>query len=267
MRGKAWRVRWKCPPHAPCRAAIGRALHFCNNLPQPKARNPVERMGAEQSAWEDGHAYDSPSGRQGSPIHFRKPRSAIRTPSMSHRNGEGAQHSPGQSWTASYDSWSSAGSSMTKAGMSRAMVDEANLAQAQDERAAKFSRAQQWAEQQHTAWERGRARSIEAHEQRHATLEQVEAVRRHKAEQGREGREHSAHMDRVLAASDLADLEQKEDEAAAARERRWHALAAGRNEVHYNTINQADQVAAPAHTRRGVAGDGCTWSAGEGSAG
>ena len=49
--------------------------------------------------------------------------------------------------TPSYDSWSSAGSDMTKAGLSRAMVDDAKWVQAQEERDLKLPRELQRAEE------------------------------------------------------------------------------------------------------------------------
>ena len=42
--------------------------------------------------------------------------------------------------TPSYDSWSSVGSDMSKAGLSRAMVDDAKWVQAQEERDLKLPR-------------------------------------------------------------------------------------------------------------------------------
>ena len=76
------------------------------------------------------------------------------SPTLSHRSLS--------SRTLSYDSWSSAGSDMTKAGLSRAMVDDAKWVQAQEERDLKLPREQQRAEERRAKMERGRARTMAA---------------------------------------------------------------------------------------------------------
>ena len=64
--------------------------------------------------------------------------------------------------TPSYDSWSSVGSDMSKAGLSRAMVDDAKWVQAQEERDLKLPRELQRAEERRAKMERGRARTMAA---------------------------------------------------------------------------------------------------------
>ena len=64
--------------------------------------------------------------------------------------------------TPSYDSWSSVGSDMSKAGLSRAMVDDAKWVQAQEERDLKLPRELQRAEERRAKMERGRARPMPA---------------------------------------------------------------------------------------------------------
>ena len=179
------------------------------------------------------------------------------SPTLSHRSLS--------SRTLSYDSWSSAGSDMTKAGLSRAMVDDAKWVQAQEERDLKLPRELQRAEERRAKMERGRARTMAARGQPARIDRAIEAVRRHKAEQGREGREQSARIDRVLAARESLHLKQREDEAAAARERR-RRVTASREEVYYNNISYAKQVlATPPHKsgegRRG-AGHACVGGVG-----
>ena len=208
-------------------------------------------MGAEQSSLPDGHEDDersvSSNDRQESSVNAQalSPRTShspkgerARSPTLSHRN----LSSRTLSGAASHDWWSSAGSDMTKAGLSRALVDDAKRVQAQEERVLKWPREQQRAEEQRAKWERGRARTVAAREQPARVDRAIEAVRRHKAEQGREGREQSARIDRALAARGILHLEQKEDEAAAARERRRQLAGQAREEVYYNNVSFANQV-------------------------
>ena len=219
-------------------------------------------MGADQSRFDpDGHEDDersvSSNDRPASSIN--SPRTLSHSP-LSHRMGERA-HSPTlshrslSSRTLSYDSWSSVGSDMTKAGLSRAMVDDAKWVQAQEERDLKLPREQQRAEERRAKMERGRARTMAARGQPARIDRAIEAVRRHKAEQGREGREQSARIDRVLAARESLHLKQREDEAAAARERR-RRVTASREEVYYNNISYAKQVLAARLTSRVRGGGG-----------
>ena len=222
-------------------------------------------MGADQSSLPDGYEDDersvSSNDRQASSINSPHPSS--HSP-LSHRMGERAPSptlshrslsSRTLSWTPSYDSWSSAGSDMTKAGLSRAMVDDAKWVQAQEQRDIKLPREQQRAEERRAKMERGRARTMAARGQPARIDRAIEAVRRHKAEQGHEGREQSARIDRVLAARDSLHLKQREDEAAAARERR-RRVAASREEVYYNNISFAKQVLAARLTSRVRGGGG-----------
>ena len=80
------------------------------------------------------------------------------SPTLSHRS----LSSRTLSRTPSYDSWSSAGSDMTKAGLSRAMVDDAKWVQAQEERDLKLPRELQRAEERRAKMERGRVRTMAA---------------------------------------------------------------------------------------------------------
>ena len=211
-------------------------------------------MGAEQSSLPDGHEDDehsvSSNDRQESSVNVDRssPRMShspkgerARSPTLSHRN----LSSHTLSGAASNDWWSTAGSDMTKASLSRALVDDAKRVQAQEERVLKWPREQQRAEEQRAKWERGRARTMAAREQPARVDRAIEAVRRHKAEQGREGREQSARIDRALAARGILHLEQREDEAAAARERR-RLVQLPREEVYYNNVSFANQVPAAA---------------------
>ena len=152
--------------------------------------------------------------------------------------------SPTMSRTASYDddSWFSTDSDMTKAEYSRRLVDEHKLAQADRERFAKPSRAEQRAQQQRAAMERGRARVDAVREQRRAALEQVDAVRQANAKLAGSVRQQSARIERDIAASGNAHLEQKESDAAAARERQRQALAASRVEVFDHNVGRAREV-------------------------
>ena len=222
-------------------------------------------MGAEQSSLPDGHEDDersvSSDDRQGSsmnsprishsPMSHGKAERA-RSPTLSHRN----LSSRALSGTASYASWSSIGSEMTKAGLNRALIDDAKQVQAQEERLLKLPREQQRAEEQRAKVERGRARTMAAREQPARVDRAIEAVRRHKAEQGREGREQSARIDRALTARGILDLEQKEDEAAAARERRRRVAGESREEVYHNNVSFANEVPAAAPQE-------CVWEGGE----
>lgn len=254
------------PVYFPCRpSAISLADRVTNNQtigcvtgagrPFPRAK-PTPEMGAEQSSLPDGHEDDersvSSNDRQESsmsPCTSHSPMTQRRgerahSPTLSHRN----LSSRTLSGTASYDSRSLAGSDMTKAGLSRALVDDAKWVQAQEERVLKLPREQQRAEERRVTWERGRARTMAAREQPARVDRAIEAVRRHKAEQGREGREQSARIDRALTAREILHLEQREDEAAVARERRRH-VAACREEVYYNNVSFAAQV--PGHRPTG----------------
>ena len=207
---------------------------LCNSAGRPFPRaKPTPEMGAEQSSLPDGHEDDersvSSNDRQESsmsPCTSHSPMTQRRgerahSPTLSHRD----LSSRTLSGTASYDSRSLAGSDMTKAGLSRALVDDAKWVQAQEERVLKLPREQQRAEERRVTWERGRARTMAAREQPARVDRAIEAVRRHKAEQGREGREQSARIDRALTAREILHLEQREDEAAVARERRRHVAA------------------------------------------
>jgi hypothetical protein len=237
---------------------------LCNSAGRPFPRaKPTPEMGAEQSSLPDGHEDDersvSSNDRQESsmsPCTSHSPMTQRRgerahSPTLSHRN----LSSRTLSGTASYDSRSLAGSDMTKAGLSRALVDDAKWVQAQEERVLKLPREQQRAEERRVTWERGRARTMAAREQPARVDRAIEAVRRHKAEQGREGREQSARIDRALTAREILHLEQREDEAAVARERRRH-VAACREEVYYNNVSFAAQVPGHRPTRRVREGGG-----------
>ena len=127
-------------------------------------------MGADQSRFDpDGHEDDersvSSNDRPASSIN--SPRILSHSP-LSHRMGERA-HSPTlshrslSSRTLSYDSWSSAGSDMTKAGLSRAMVDDAKWVQGRRKSATSSCRgscserrsgAQRWNEGGRVRWRR-----------------------------------------------------------------------------------------------------------------
>ena len=92
-------------------------------------------MGAEQSSLPDGHEDDErsvssnddrPGSSMNSPRISHSPMSQgkgerARSPTLNHRN----LSSRALSGTASYASWSSIGSEMTKAGLNRALIDDA----------------------------------------------------------------------------------------------------------------------------------------------